>query len=310
MKIQFLCYSLVVPIAIPDVTDQKKDLIRWETLQTAVESGAIRSAFEMFRSNDIEPILIKGWAIGRFYPSGVFRPTSDIDLAVASADFEAAFALCQTIKPQGLAVDLHREIRHLDTCSWKDLFANSQLTDLNGTEIRVLRPEDHLRLLAVHWLTDGGWFRDRLWDLYYAIENRPTDFDWDRCLSSVSKVRRRWIICVLGLTHKYFDLNIDDLPFANEAKDLPPWLVRAVEREWASGVRLLPLYRFTNDRQGFLKQVKKRLPPNPIYATVDMEGSFDAPTRIHYQIGTIAKRIVPSIKKLFISKLAVKKQNG
>ena len=310
MKILFLCYSLVVSIAIADLTNQKKDRDRWEILQRAIESGGIRAAFDLFRSKGIEPILVKGWAAGRFYPTDVFRSTSDIDLAVATDDFDAAFALCRASKMQGLPLDLHRELRHFDTLSWQNLVANSHLVDLDGSEIRVLRPEDHLRVLAVHWLTDGGWFRDRLWDIYYAIDNRPIDFDWDRCLSSVSPVRRRWIICVIGLTHKYLDLNVDDLPFANEAKDLPHWLIRAVEREWGSGIRLLPLYRHTNDLSGFLKQVKKRLPPNPIHATVDMEGSFDASTRIHYQIGTIAKRIGPSIKKLFISKLAKKKQNG
>ena len=280
---------------------QSSDNAKWELLQTAIESRSIRSAFELFRSNGVEPVLIKGWAAGRFYPKGIFRPTSDIDLAVAASDFENADTLCRSSKPTGFAVDLHRELRHLDTCSWQDLFSNSHLVDLDGEQIRVLRPEDHLRVLAVHWLTDGGWFRDRLWDIYYAIANRPADFDWGRCLDSVSPIRRRWIICVIGLTHKYFELDIDALPFAAESRDLPTWLIKAVEREWASGIRLLPLYRFTRDPGGFLKQVKKRLPPNPIYATVDMEGSFDATTRIHYQIGTIAKRIVPSVRKLIVS---------
>ena len=279
-------------------------------LQTAIESSSIRSAFELFRSNAVEPVLIKGWAAGRFYPNGTFRPTSDVDLAVAATDFEIAYPLARSSKTGGLVIDLHRELRHLDTCSWHDLFENSQLVDLDGDQIRVLRPEDHLRVLAVHWLTDGGWFRDRLWDIYYAIENRPADFDWSRCLDSVSSIRRRWIVCVIGLTHRYFDLNIDDLPFNEEALALPHWLIKAVEREWSSGVRLLPLYRYTRDPGGFLKQVKKRLPPNPIHATIDMEGSFDATTRIHYQIGTIAKRMVPSIKKLFISARTELRNNG
>lgn len=301
MKIKYLCYSLVVSGVVTSSNSLSNDSVRWEKLQSAVESRSIRSAFKLFRSNGVEPILIKGWAAGRFYPAGHFRPTSDVDLAVGCSDFEIASRLCRSTKPEGFAIDLHRELRHLDTCSWQDLFANSQIVDLEGEQIRVLRPEDHLRVIAVHWLTDGGWFRDRLRDIYYAIENRPADFDWNRCLNSVSSIRRRWIICVIGLTHKYFDLDIDALPFAAEARDLPTWLIKAVEREWASGIRLLPLYRFTRDRRGFLLQVKKRIPPNPIYATVDMEGSFDAITRIHYQMGTIAKRIVPSIKRLFLS---------
>lgn len=301
VKINYLCYSLVVSGNEPTSITPSNDNARWELLQTAVESRSICSAFRLFRSNGIEPILIKGWAAGRFYPKGTFRPTSDVDLAVAASDFDIADRLCRSTKSEGFAIDLHRELRHLDTCPWNDLFAHSRLVDLDCEQIRVLCPEDHLRVLAVHWLTDGGWFRDRLWDIYYAIENRPADFDWNRCLDSVSPIRRRWVVCVIGLTHKFFDLYVDDLPISDEVRDLPPWLIKAVEREWSSGVRLLPLYRFTRDPGGFLVQVKKRLPPNPIYATIDMEGSFDASTRIHYQVGTIAKRIAPSIRKLFIS---------
>lgn len=310
MKIEHLCYSLVVSTSGYNPIPKNTDIARWEKLQSAIEAASIRTVFELFRSNSIEPVLIKGWAAARYYPDGVFRATSDVDIAVASADFDAADQLCRTKRIPGLAVDLHCELRHLDSCDWTDLFENSRLVDLDGTEIRVLRPEDHLRVMVVHWLTDGGWFRDRLWDIYYAIENRPSDFDWDRCLNSVSSVRRKWILCVIGLTHKYFDLYIEDLPFADEAKDLPRWLIRAIEREWASGVRLLPLYRFTGDLTGFMQQVKKRIPPNPIHATVDMEGSFDAPTRIHYQIGTIIKRLIPSIPKLMKAMRAEKNVNG
>ena len=34
-----------------------------------------------------------------------------------------------------------------------------------------------------------------------------------------------------------------------------------------------------------VKQIKKRIPPNPIQATIEMEGSFDARTRVQYQLG-------------------------
>lgn len=283
---------------------ENKDITRWEVLQSAIESNSIRSAFELFRSHGLEPILIKGWAAGRFYPKGSFRPTSDIDLAVAADDFEAADRIMRAYTGKGLAIDLHRELRHLDTLSWTELFENSQLVDLEGSQIRVLRPEDHFRILAVHWLTDGGWFRDRLWDFYYAIDNRPSNFDWERCLNAAGPVRRGWFIGVIGLTNKYLGLNLDDLPFAAEAKEIPRWLIKAVEREWASGVRMLPLYRQTGDIRGFLTQVRKRIPPNPIHATIDMEGSFDAPTRIHYQIGTIIKRLVPGVSNFITAKRA------
>ncbi len=262
-----------------------------------MEKSIIESV-SMFRKEGLEPILLKGWAIAREYPIEKFRHYSDIDLAFSLKEIDSAYRIREASQLKGLALDLHPELKHLDTLPWDQLYRDSRLVALNDQKIRILSPEDHLRVLAVHWLIDGGWFRDRLWDTYYAVANRPADFDWHRCLNVVSKHRRRWIVCVIGLTHKYFGLQIDDLPFADEAKDLPPWLVNAVEREWASGVRLLPLYYVAGNRSDLIKQIKKRIPPNPIHATVDMEGSFDAPTRIHYQIGTIVKRGIPLVKNL------------
>lgn len=257
----------------------------------------VLDAFSKFRRHNIEPILIKGWAIAKYYPDDIYRSSSDIDLAFSSADIKSAYKIHEDRDSSGLVLDLHNELKHLDTLSWSELYGKSQLIDLNGVPIRVLCPEDHLRVLCVHWLIDGGCFRDRLWDIYYAVENRPANFDWDRSLSSVSKQRRRWIVCVIGLTHKYLGLNIDDLPCAEEAKQLPKWLVRAVEREWASKVRLLPLHDFSRQPRELFQQIIKRIPPNPIHATVDMEGSFDSRSRVHYQIGTILKRSVPTIKR-------------
>ncbi|MEP6946264.1 MAG: nucleotidyltransferase family protein, partial [Acidobacteriota bacterium] len=223
----------------------------------------------------------------------------DVDLAVSPETFDRANGISSTSNAGKINIDLHRGLRHLDSVGWNDLFENSRLIDIDGTLIRMLRPEDHFRVLCVHWLNDGGANRERLWDIYYAISNRPTDFDWDRCLSVVSATRRRWIICAIGLAHKYLDLNIDDLPFADEARVLPVWLVKTVEKEWASDVRLMPLQMFLNDRKQLWKQVKKRIPPNPIESIIETEGSFDSRIRIHYQIIAGMKRLGPSIGKFW-----------
>jgi hypothetical protein len=191
-------------------------------------------------------------------------------------------------------LDLHCELRHLDKVDWDDLFRNSRTYDADGVPIRILRPEDHLRVISVHWLNDGGGYKDRLWDIFYAVQNRPADFDWERCLDLVSKRRRRWVTSVIGLAHKYLDLPINDLPIADEARALPRWLIKAVEKEWASDVRLVPIHVILRQPGTLFEQIKKRIPPNSIQSTIEMEGSFDAPTRIHYQIGGVLKRIGPS----------------
>jgi hypothetical protein len=151
----------------------------------------------------------------------------------------------------------------------------------------------------VHWLTDGGERKERLWDIYWAVKNRPEDFSWDKCLNVVSERRRRWIICTIGLAHKYLELEIDDLAFADEARDLPAWLVKAVEKRWESGVSHIPIHRTIRDPKGFLDQLRKRFPPNPIMATINMEGDFDALTRVHYQAGHIVRQAGPAIVRVW-----------
>lgn len=271
---------------------------RWGVLSQKVSEARVASAFDRILSLGVEPILIKGWAAAQWYPESVFRYYGDTDLAVSSSDFETLTGLSREDPSILAGVDLHRELRHLDTVAWEDLFERSQVVEVNGTAIRVLAPEDHLRVLAVHWLNDGGAYKEKLWDIYYAVANRPSAFDWDLCLNIVSIKRRRWIISAIGLAHKYLDLDIDDLAFADEAKSLPEWLTRTVESEWASDVRLRPLETCLKDSSEMIRQIKKRFPPNPIQATVEVEGEFDDGGRALYQIKDIMKRTAPSIRRI------------
>jgi len=293
-----LCYSFLVHLSPKDRTIENADEYRWHLLQKKIVESKIARAFDLFRQFEIEPLLIKGWAAQRSYPQNRSRTSSDIDLAVAPVRYQHAEKLYRTKEFNDVGVDLHKGLRHLDTVDWDDLFANSITIDVDGVPIRILRPEDHLRVLCVHWLTDGGAYKERLWDIYYAVANRPDDFDWERCMNIVSETRRRWVVCVIGLAHRYLDLNIDDLPFADEARSVPHWLVKAVEREWASDVRLAPIHVFLSDPKMLMKQIRKRIPPNPIQAMIDVEGSIDSRIRFHYQIGSVVKRTVPSAKRV------------
>ncbi len=272
-----------------------KDPIRWGLIKTKALEARACQAFDLFRKNGIEPILVKGLAAGLYYPKDIFRDSIDMDIAVLATDFDAAKSVVGSGAANGLAIDLHRELRHLDTLEWQDLFANSMLIELDTGNIRILCPEDHLRVLCVHWLTDGGSNKDRLWDVYYAIENRPPDFDWDRFINVVDQKRRRWIICAIGLAHRYLGLDLSSTPIESEAKDIPKWIIKTVEKEWSTDTPFKPLFASMTTPKHFIAQLKKRLPPNPITATVLVNGSFDAKTRIFYQIGTSFARIGPSI---------------
>ena len=281
------------------IDEEKKKLIEDNLLllKYKVQEQRLEKVWRRFEEVGLTPILIKGWAVALKYPNPAERLYVDVDLVFEPQEFEKAeeFTARNTFD---LSIDLHRGSRHLDSLSFSQLYANSVVKPCGETPIRVLCEEDHLRILAVHWLNDGGGFRDRLWDIYHAVNNRRNDFDWDKCLGVVSKKRRRWVICAIGLAHCYLDLRVNDLPFQDEFKNIPKWVFRAVEKEWADEVRLMPLYYYLNDKKELWKQIKKRIPPNPIQATIEVNGAFDRTPRIFYQIADIFKRLIPSWKRI------------
>ncbi len=256
----------------------------------------LQDLWNIFQTGQVEPILIKGWAAAANYPQPYLRRLGDFDLAVEPAMLKTVRELTKNQRMGD--IDWHSGLRHLDTVEWKDLFANSIITECGNSRIRILRPEDHLRVLCVHWLGDGGRDRKKLWDIYYAVANRPANFDWDRCLLTVSEKRQKWIACATGLAGKYLGLNLENTPLADSADLLPSWVIRTVEGEWNSPVEYKYLLSCLRDRRELFKQLKKRFPPNAIQATVEMDGDFDEGARIFYQTRNVFKRTIPSLKRI------------
>jgi len=287
----------------PEITDE----YRYYLLRRRLAEDLILRAFRGLRREGIEPILIKGWAAARNYPAGKTRFFGDIDLAVSAADYPKAKDVIAAAGQEMGGIDLHRELRHLDTVDWDRLFSSSETVPLDGENIRVLCAEDHLRILCVHWLIDGGERRDRLWDIVYAIQNRPIQFDWSKCVDVVSETRRYWIIAAIGIAHKYSALDLHGIPFADEARTLPSWITKCLEREWDRNVELRSLASQLRYPGGFIRQLKKRIPPNPIQATINCDGDLRSRTRIGYQIRDMAKRFLPVVKD--ISAAIVEKQH-
>ena len=273
--------------------ETSQNAIRWYSLQNKIFERKIVKVLKLLRSHKIEPILIKGWAAARSYPASQVRAFSDIDICVKPELYQTAKKILSSIQE----VDLHEGFRHLDLLSWNDLFDNSETVDLDGIEIRVLSEEDHLRVLCVHWLTDGGAFQDKLWDIFYLLENRGADFDWERFLDSTGTVRRKWFICVVGLVYLKLDLDISNTPIEKEAGNLPGWFVKAIEKEWQSDVRLVDLRYNLGSFTSFYKQLRKRFPPNAVQATVLEEGDFEENSKLKYQWKNFLRRLVNSVKK-------------
>jgi hypothetical protein len=281
---------------VQSLTEEQREE-RFKILQYKVFELQIEKVWTEFEKAGFKPILIKGWAAAQLYPQPWSRHFVDIDLIVPPDLFAEAEKFLPSIK-SNISIDLHKGARHLDSLHFEKLLAKTISKPCGSTEIRLLCPEDHLRVLCVHWLNDGGSHREKLWDIYYAVANRSADFDWDRFLNSVNDKRRKWLVCAVGLAHKYLGLNIEDTPLSTEAKKLPRWLVKAVEKEWRSEVRLLPLHYFLRDKKMLWKQIKKRIPPNAVQATIELEGEFNNAPRFVYQVGDIFIRLMPSIKRI------------
>ncbi len=270
---------------------------RWPALNAKILERRLSDFVSFFTDKRIQTLTIKGWVAAQVYPNSIIREYADVDICVSAIDHGCAGALIASPEFPSGGVDLHRELRHLDSLSWPQLYERSESSEINGVTVRYPCAEDHLRILCVHWLTDGGEYKERLWDIYYAVANRPSTFDWDKCLGCVCETRRGWVITTIGLAHRYLDLPLNDLPFADEAKRIPKWLTQCVEKEWASDVRLRPLRVAYRDPRFLLQQIRKRIPPNPIQSSIDTETPFDDSSRLSAQFGSIIKRIGPSIAR-------------
>lgn len=249
--------------------------------------------WQILNEHQIEAILIKGWAISRFYDKPYMRGIGDYDIVVKPEDY----AKCKKIF-EGLTdfpIDFHHGLRHLDTLNLDKAFSNAYFVELDGEQIRVLSEEDHLRILCVHWLNDGGENKERLWDIFYAIKNRSSNFDWDKCLNVVIPKRRLWIIMVILLTEKYLNLDISDLPTDVKNEKLLDWLPKKLEKIWSRKYRFLPLVFVKDNYRLLLYQLWYRIPPNPIMAIVGVEGDFDSRNIFYYQFKYFLKRSIPSI---------------
>ncbi len=115
----------------------------------------------------------------------------------------------------------------------------------------------------------------------------------------MSQARRGWIIKTVALVNKIHKLDEAKLPFAGELQNIPKWLIKALDKEWATDVRLVPIHTILGNRKELWRQLKKRFPPNAIQATIDMEGNFDNKPRIFYQVGSVFVRLKPSLKRVW-----------
>jgi hypothetical protein len=225
----------------------------------------VERVFNLLRVFGVDPLLVKGWASARLYAEPGLRPYGDLDLCIAPEQVENTQTVLSRY-PQFGAIDLHEGAPDLPDRTWPQLWARSRLAPLGSAQVRILGPEDHLRLIALHLIRHGAWRPLWLCDVAAALEARPPDFDWDYCLSG----RRRlsaWVLAAIGLACRLLDARLDHPPLEARANDLPGWLVHTVLWRWGAGRTRKPIaYYLRHPVEGVEELLYDGL--NPIKATL------------------------------------------
>ncbi|MEO7556113.1 MAG: nucleotidyltransferase family protein [Acidimicrobiales bacterium] len=219
-------------------------------------------ALEKLRLDGLEPVVLKGWAASRRYPTPGLRPSGDIDLCLRAEDIDRARRLTHDVR---FALDF----AHIDR--WSGLTAEGVLSrastvDLNGCAVKVPAPADDLHLLAMHLLKHGGWRPLWLCDVAVLCESEPqalARLEDDREMPTTTYVR-----CVVAAAHVLLGAR----PAALEPTEhLPGWAHDAFLREWGTSPYgrgrgpVPPPWR----ARRFLGELRGRM-PNELAATVSV----------------------------------------
>ena len=279
------------PLASTELGDELTEAFRHTALRNAITTRDLVTAVLRLRADGIEPLLVKGWAIARHYPSPGLRPLGDIDLYVPKEQIPRARQLSAEME---IPLDIQHTTFYDEQVFARDyatLMERAETCVIEGVPVRVPGPEDHLRLLCIHMLDHGAWRPLWLTDVAVALETRPVNFDWDRVLYGPPHVAE-WVLCAAALAHLLLDAPISGTPAEAMLDKLPRWLVPTVLHHWSLGSAfqareplavLLPRQWRHPAR---LFQAFRLRWPDPIRASMFCRAPFDNAPRFPYQLRT------------------------
>ena len=260
------------------------------TLQAAIHESKIRKVFRVLQTANVEPLLIKGWAVARMYPETALRPYGDIDLIVRPRDYRTAVETAAQ-QLQDCQLDFHVLPFELADRSIEELFRRAQLVSCGDEKVRVPATEDLYALLSIHLLKHGAWRPLWLCDLAVLLESMSNDFDWDLCLGK-DKERANWIFAAAGLAQELLGASINDERISAAAGRVPQWLTKSVLKLWETPFadeqapfrHRAPISFYLRRPRGLLSDLARRW-PNPITATITVNGTFGRRRRLRYEVG-------------------------
>jgi len=307
------------PLRASRPAGQLRSCAQMQVLDAARDDLALGDLARLFHANDINPLLFKGWAVAQHYSERHLRPMGDADLCAppgrfdeladllrrhgfsqyaALADADRGRVLCFA-SPSGspgndLSIDLHDRLDRFLLPPLEEVFARA--LPLRAGDHSILAPaaEDHLRLVAIHFLLHGGWRPLWLCDVSAMLETLPSTFDWDLCLGAVPR-RRRWVACTLQLAHELLGARLENVPERYRARRMPGWFGATVLREWEKPfsehhARPLLSYAWRHRRHQFVGEILARW-PNAIRSTVELDAGFTKLPRWPYRLAHFARSI-------------------
>jgi hypothetical protein len=282
----------------PDV-QPLRDLYRYYTLQMSHLEHQLSDTVRFLRAAGVEPIPVKGWAMGRLYPERGLRPYGDVDLAVASSQYDTAAAALEDPDRPPCPVELHPTFAELPDRSFEEIFERSHLVELHDTEIRVLAHEDHLRLLALHALNHAFWRPLWLCDLAVMMESLSDHLDWELCMTG-DPWRSQGVRCALKLAGELLGADMSAVPPTWLEPPLPTWMVPAALRSWGAEAHYMSgphMEEYLRDPRHLLRGMRLRW-PNPIEATYRVRAPYNNLPRLSFQIAETVHRTAAFIRRL------------
>ena len=267
---------------------QLQQAYRLHSVQAAIHESEIPTTLKLYASAGVDPLLVKGWTVARFYPEMGLRPYGDIDLCFRPEHYDRAAAIRSSPEGAKYNVDVHKGFEELDDQSLDELFARSEILRLGDVDVRVLRLEDQLRLLCMHLLKHGAWRPLWLCDIGAIMEALPSSFDWNLCLTR-NRRHADLIACSIGLAHQLLGARVDNTPVFERARNLPNWLVPAVLKQWKRSQALNhtapELMSVSLRHLTHIPKALRRRWPNPVIATFNLKAPFNELPRLPFQIG-------------------------
>jgi hypothetical protein len=287
------------PLDGDETVEEFRDSYRLELLRAELAEGELAGLFEALHAGGLDPVLGKGWAVSRFYPSPGLRPYGDFDLYVPPDDFRRLNASLSAQKTtRRFEVDAHRGWSYLDDRDPADLLLRTRQLPLRSTVVRVFGMEDQLRLACLHACAEGLIRPTWLCDVAFLTSAAGADFDWDY-FSRGSPRRTEWCFATIGLASDLLGIDITDVPGMERRRPLPRWFGRSVLEAWGReprprGVRT-PMENVRRTPRAMVEALLARW-PEPIEATVGVGGRIHGAPRFPYKVADGAMRLMRHVR--------------